>query len=410
MMDFSRFISDFPNLKRKINGKRLVYLDSTASTLKPQAVIDAVSNYYSKYSVNIFRGLYKLSEEATNKYEEAREKTAQFINAKSSSEIIFVRNATEALNLIAYSWGRKFITNASEMISTVMEHHANLVTWQQLALEKDAIVRFIDINSEGIISIKSIVDMVNSKTKLLAITLVSNVLGTINPVKEIISQVKKKNPGIIVIVDGAQAVPHMKVDVSDLGCDFLAFSGHKMLAPTGIGVLWGKLPLLEEMSPYQLGGDMIKEVYLEKTTFQKSPHKFEAGTPHIAGAIGLGAAMDYLTDIGMENIREHEIELTSYAMERMENIEGVTIHGPNIAQNRGGVLAFSLKNIHSHDVAQVLDDDNICVRSGHHCAMPLHTRLKIAASTRASFYIYNTKRDIDALIAGLIRVKEIFKV
>lgn len=409
MTDFSRLIADFPNLKRKINGKRLIYLDSTASTLKPQAVIDVVTGYYSNYSVNIFRGLYKLSEEATQKYEEAREKTARFINAKSSSEVIFVRNATEALNLVAHSWGRKFITAGTEMISTVMEHHANLVTWQQLAKDAEAIVKFADIDSEGKIETKSIVDMVNSKTKLLAITLVSNVLGTINPVKEMISQVKEKNPGIIVVVDGAQAVPHMKVDVQDLGCDFFAFSGHKMLAPTGIGVLWGKLPLLEEMNPYQLGGDMIKEVYLEKTTFQSPPHKFEAGTPHIAGAIGLGAAIDYLNDIGMENIRQHEIELTSYAMEKMKNIGGITIFGPLESENRGGVIAFSLKNVHSHDVAQVLDDDNICVRSGHHCAMPLHTRLKIAASTRASFYIYNTRQDIDALIAGLLRVKGIFK-
>lgn len=409
MTDFKHLIADFPNLKRIINGKRLVYLDSTASTIKPQAVIDAVTGYYSNYSVNIFRGLYKLSEEATNKYEEAREKAAKFINAKFSSEVIFVRNATEALNLIAHSWGRKNIDEESEMISTVMEHHANLVTWQQLALEKSAKIKYADIDSAGMISVNSITDMINSKTKLLAITLVSNVLGTINPVKEMIAEVKNKNPGIIVVVDGAQAVPHMKVDMQDLGCDFLAFSGHKMLGPTGIGVLWGKLPLLEDMNPYQLGGDMIKEVFLEKTTYQKPPHKFEAGTPHIAGAIGLGAAIDYLNDIGMENIREHEIELTSYAIEKMRNIEGITIHGPSDAKNRGGVLAFSLRNVHSHDVAQVLDDDNICVRSGHHCAMPLHTRLKIAASTRASFYVYNTKEDIDALITGLLRVKEIFK-
>lgn len=409
MFDFSTVKKDFPNLNRLINGKRIVYLDSTASTLKPQTVIDAVNEYYSRYSVNVFRGLYKLSEEATARYEEARGKTAKFINANSTDEVVFVRNATEAVNLVASTWGRMNINDQDEILSTIMEHHANIVPWQQLAQENGAQINYLDISQDGKFDIKQIEKSVNINTKLLVITQYSNVLGTINPIKEIIIEVKKRNSKIKVLVDGAQSVPHMKVSVKDLGCDFLVFSGHKMLGPTGIGVLWGKYNLLDDMPPFQMGGDMIKEVYIDHTVFKKPPHKFEAGTPHISGAIGLGAAIDYLEKIGMENIRNHEKGLTDYALTKMKLISGLKILGPDQAKDRGGIIAFTMDKCHPHDIAQILDDDNICVRSGHHCAMPLHTRLKLNASCRASFYLYNTKEDVDMLIAGLYKVQKIFR-
>jgi cysteine desulfurase/selenocysteine lyase len=292
-----------------------------------------------------------------------------------------------------------------------MEHHANLVTWQQLALETGAMIKYLDINEEGKLpKPKTISHQLSAKSKLLAITHVSNVLGTINPIKEIIKEVKRINPKCLVLVDGAQATPHMKVDVGDLGCDFYAFSGHKMLGPMGIGVLWGRYELLDQMLPFQLGGEMIREVYLEKTVFAEPPAKFEAGTPNVAGAIGLGAAIDYLEKIGMDNVRIHEEELTAYALSRFNDVNHLTIYGPREAQDRGGVIAFNIKGIHAHDLAQVLDEDNICIRSGHHCAMPLHTRLGISASARASFYIYNSENDIDQLVEGIKKAKKIFKV
>lgn len=424
MFDISKIRKDFPIFKRLINKKPIVFLDSTASSLKPQKVLDAINEYYTKYSVNIFRGVYKLSEEATSKYEEAREKVAKFINCQNPAEIIFVRNATEALNLVAHSWGKINIDQNCEIISTVMEHHANIVPWQELVKETRATLKYVDFSSrgrpasgwdeDGFLDLKKLSQLITPKSKLLALTYVSNVLGTINPVKKIIAMVKSLNPHIIVVVDAAQAVPHMKVDVADLGCDFLAFSGHKMLGPTGIGVLWGKYDLLEKMPPYQTGGEMIKEVTLEKSLFKEAPLKFEAGTPHIAGAIGLGAACEYLDSLGMENVREHDRQLTEYALSELGKLSNLSIYGPQKADDRGGIIAFNLftknKLIHPHDVAQILDRENIYIRSGHHCAMPLHRRLGIPASCRASFYIYNTKEDIDKLIEGIEKVRKIFKL
>lgn len=408
MFDAQKIKSDFPLFRRQIRGKPIVYLDSTASSLKPQKVLDAINEYYTQYSVNIFRGVYTLSEEATIQYEKVREKVAAFIGAKNSSEIIFVRNATEAINLVMSSWGRKNIDEKSEIVATRMEHHANIVVWQELAKEKGAKLSFIPFDTEGYLDLSQIEKLITKKTKLLALTSVSNVLGTINPVKEIIKKAKKINPEIKVLVDGAQTVPHMEVNMEDLGCDFFAFSGHKMLGPTGIGVLWGKYDLLDAIPPYQFGGEMIQAVYLEKTTFKNPPYKFEAGTPHIAGVIGLGAAIDYISQLGMKNVRLHEKELVEYGIAKLQEVERVTIYGPLNSEKKAGIIAFTVKGIHAHDVAQVLNNDNICIRSGHHCAMPLHLVLKLTATCRASFYIYNTKEDIDILIKGLLTVQKLF--
>lgn len=411
MLDTKKIREDFPILKRKINGKPIIYLDSGASSLKPKQVILEMNKYYENYGVNIFRGIYKLSQEATEEYEKARKKVADFIGSKDAREVIFVRNATEAINLMAYAWGRININEKSEIISTVMEHHANLVTWQQLALENGVGIKYLEIDENGKLpEPRQIALEISPATKLLAITQVSNVLGTINPIKQIVAEIKKMNPNCLVLVDGAQAVPHMKVDVQDLGCDFYVFSGHKMLGPMGIGVLWGKYELLDQMVPFQFGGEMIKEVFLEKSIFAQPPLKFEAGTPNVAGAIGLGAAIDYLEKIGLEKITEHEKELTTYALKKFNDLNHLTFYGPKKVQDRGGIIAFNIKGIHSHDLAQVLDEDNICIRSGHHCAMPLHTRLEIPASARASFYLYNTREEIDQLIEGIEKAKRIFKV
>jgi cysteine desulfurase / selenocysteine lyase len=410
MHKYKNIREDFLILKRNINSKPIVYLDSTASTLKPQTVIDKIQEYYTKYSVNIFRGVYSLSEEATGEYEKAREKVATFIGCPDPREIIFVRNATEALNLVMQTLGRQIIDVDSEILTTLMEHHANFVTWQVLAKEKKAKIIYIDFNSDYTFDINKMIGAVNEKTKIVAFTHVSNVLGTINPVKQIVAAIKKKNPKVIIIIDGAQAVPHMKVDVADLGCDFYVFSGHKMLGPTGIGVLWGKYALLDSMPPYQFGGEMIKDVGIEGTVYQKPPFKFEAGTPHIAGVIGLGAAVDYLTDIGMEQVRQHEKEMTKYALEKLASLNYVTVYGPTDAQIKGGVIAFTMKDVHPHDVASILDRTNICIRTGHHCAMPLHKRLQLGATCRASFYIYNTKEEVDILVEELEKVAKLFKV
>ncbi len=410
MLDTQKIRSDFPILKRKINGKLLIYLDSTASSLKPQPVIEAMDEYYTKFGVNIFRGLYKLSQEATEAYEEARRKVASFIGAKNE-EVIFVRNTTEAVNLVAFSWGMANLDKKSEIICTVMEHHSNFIPWQQLAKNKGALIKYLDIDSEGKLpEVEEIKKEISDKTKLIALTHVSNVLGTINPIREISRAVKKINPNCLVFVDAAQSVPHLSVDVSSLGCDFLAFSGHKMLGPVGIGVLWGKKELLDKMPPYQYGGEMISEVGFEQTTFAESPAKFEAGTPNIAGAIGLGAAVSYLEKIGMENVREHEQFLAAYALKQLGQVSNLTIYGPKKAEERGGVIAFNVLGIHPHDLAQILDEDNLCLRSGQHCAMPLHQRLGISASCRVSFYVYNTREEIDQLIKGIKKAQKIFKV
>ena len=356
-----------------------------------------MNEYYTKYSANIFRGIYTLSEEATTEYEQVREKVARFIRASSSDEIAFTRNTTDSINLVAAGIG-KTLEKDDEVVVSIAEHHSNFVPWQQRALRKG--FTFKVWNGED-----SLDTIVTRKTKVLAITAVSNVLGLINPISQISQIVKRINPNCLVLVDAAQAAPHIPIDIQKWGADFVAFSSHKMLGPTGVGVLWGKMELLEELKPYQYGGEMIEEVHIDKTIFKKPPHKFEAGTPNIAGVIGLGAAIDYLENLGMAAVRKHEVEITSYALKLLKERKYLTIYGP---ENRGGVIAFTMKGVHAHDIAQILDEDNICIRAGNHCAMPLHEYLKLPATARASFYIYTTKEDIDMLILGLEKVKWIF--
>lgn len=400
--------SYFPIYK---NNPKLIYLDSTATSLKPQIVIDKIVEYYSQYSANVKRGIYEIAEKATFEYENARKIVADFINAKSD-EIIFTRGTTESLNLLAYSLGRQIIGKNDEVLTTIMEHHSNFVPWQQLCLENEAVFKILDIDEKGnlIADFNTLSKFVNKKTRIATLTYVSNMLGTINPVKRIIKDLKKINKEIIVILDCAQAVPHMKVDVSDLGCDFIVFSGHKMLGPTGIGVLWGKKNLLEMTYPFQFGGEMINEVKIEKSTFAQVPEKFEAGTPPIAQAIGLGEAIKFIEKIGINKIDEQEKKLTEYSVKYLTEVfrNDIDIYGPKDINNRGGIISFNIKNIHPHDLASILNEDNIAVRAGHHCAMPLHTRLGISSSCRVSLYIYNTKEDIDNLIKSLKRAEKLF--
>jgi len=398
---------DFPILKRRIHNKKIVYLDSAATSLKPQSVVDALNDYYTHCTANVFRGIYSLSEEATAKFEGARALVAQFIHAQTD-EIVFTRNTSESLNLLAYSWGEKHITKNDKIVSTLMEHHSNFVTWQQLALRKKSRFIVVPIKQTGEIEVDKLNKYITPDTKVFAFTAVSNMLGTINPVIDIVKAVRKISPSCLIVVDAAQAVPHMPVDVEKWGADFVAFSSHKMLGPTGVGVLWGKKTLLESMDPFLYGGDMIREVHVDHTVFNTVPHKFEAGTPHIAGVIGLGAAVSYLAHLGMENVRAHELAITTYALESLKSLDGVIVYGPKDARKRGGVVAFSLKGVHPHDIAQVLDEDNVCVRSGHHCAMPVHDFFHIPASARMSFSVYTSKDDIDALIEGLRKAKKRF--
>ncbi len=390
--------SDFPQLKRKINGKRLVYLDSSATSLKPRQVISKETEYYEMYCANVFRGIYRTSEEATEEFENARTKVAVFIGAKESAEVIFTRNASESINLVASS-----MKKTDEVVTTIMEHHSNFVPWQQLAD-----LKILKLEDDGRLDLKDLEKLITRKTKVLAMTAVSNVLGTINPIRLISRIAKRINPSCLIVVDAAQAVPHMKINVRDWGADFVAFSSHKMLGPTGVGVLWGKREVLEQLSPYQYGGDMIKEVHIEKTVFADLPHRFEAGTPHIAGVIGLGAAVDYLEELGMNSVRSHEIEITDYALKALATVKGVDVYGPVNAEGRGGVIAFTMKGTHAHDIAQLLDSDVCSSDLGHHCAMPLHEYLHIPATARASFYAYTTKEDVDALIVGLEKIRKIF--
>lgn len=407
MISTSKIKQDFPIFK---HNPDLVYLDSAATSLKPQSVIDKLVEYYEKYPANIKRGIYKISEKATEEYEQTRKIVADFINADNHAEIIFTRSTTESLNLVAYSLGREIVGKGDEVVTTVMEHHSNFVPWQQLAFENGADFKVIDIDENGELGVRSkgLGEIITKKTKILALSYVSNVLGTINPVKEIAAAAKKINPEIIVIVDAAQAIPHMKVDAKELGADFIAFSGHKMLGPTGVGVLWGKKYLLDEMFPFQFGGEMIREVKIEETTFADPPEKFEAGTPSIADVIALKEAIKYLKNIGIENIEKHENSLVNYLTEILEKEfkEKINVYGP---RERAGIVAFNINNIHPHDIAAILDEDNIAVRAGHHCAMPLHKRLKISASCRFSFYIYNNKEDIDKLINSLKKAVNILE-
>jgi cysteine desulfurase/selenocysteine lyase len=408
MMNAKKIRKDFPIFTRKINGKPIIYLDSSATALKPQCVIDAVNTYYNRCTANVFRGIYTLSEEATKGYEKARADVAAFIRAKTK-EVVFTRNTSESLNLIAYSWLPDHVKPNDEVITTIMEHHSNFVPWQQMRKTLGYKFTVWNLTPDGTLDLHDLEKMVTKKTKLVTLTAVSNVLGTINPIKKVTGMVKTLNPGCMVVVDAAQAVPHMPVDVEDWGADAIAFSSHKMLGPSGMGALWMKKEILDAMKPFLYGGDMIKEVHEQETVFNDIPHKFEAGTPYIEGAMGFGAAVGYLKKIGMKHVRSHEKELTAYAYERLSSIGGITIYGPKNIECHAGVLAFQMKGIHPHDVAQVLDEDNICVRVGFHCAMPLHEYLGIGATVRASFNIYNDKEDIDALVEGLRKVKKMFK-
>jgi len=396
MINVTKIKKDFPIFTF---NPELIYLDSTATSLKPQLVIDKLNTYYQEYSANIYRGIYDISEKATEEFEKTREAVASFIHSYLSDEIIFTRNTTESINLIMYTLGDKIISKNDEIAVSIMEHHSNFVPWQVLAQRKSATLSIIDIDNNG--QLVDISKTVTKKTKILSLTYISNVLGTINPIKKIIQQAKQINPEIIVIIDAAQAVPHIKVDVQDLNCDFLVFSSHKMLGPTGVGVLWGRKELLEHMNPFLYGGEMIETVSTKQTTYKTAPQKFEAGTPHIAGIIALREAIEYINAIGLKHIYLHEQTLVNYAIHFLEDSfkKKIQIFGPR--EMRSGIISFTLDKIHPHDIAQLLNDDHIAVRAGNHCAMPLHTRLHITASIRASFYLYNTTHDIDMLVKSL---------
>lgn len=394
----------FPILHQQVNGHPLVYLDSAASSQKPKAVLDALKHYYEWDNANVHRGVHTLGSRATDGYENARIKVAKFIGAKHTEEIIFTRGTTTALNLVASSYGEANVSEGDEIVITQMEHHSNLIPWQQLALRKKATLKYIPMQPDGHIELDDVKATITDKTKIVAIAYVSNVLGVVNPVKEI-AQIAHSH-GAVIVVDGAQSTPHMKIDVQDLDCDFYALSGHKMCAPTGIGALYGKKQLLEVMEPIEFGGEMIDDVGLYESTWKELPGKFEGGTPIIAGAIGLGAAIDFLGSVGMDAIQEHEKHLANYAMDALSKIEGVTLYGPR--EREVGVITFNLLDVHPHDVATVLDTKGVAIRAGHHCCQPLMRWLEASATARASFYLYNTEKDIDSLVEALIQTKEYF--
>lgn len=407
MFDVEKVRADFPILTREVHpGVQLVYLDSAASSQKPRQVVEAMNDYYRQSHSNVHRGIHQLSEEATFGFEGARVKIARFINAPDSDQVIYVRNATEGINLIAYSWGRQNISAGDEILLTEMEHHSNLVPWQVLAKEKGATIRYLPFNDEGVLDLDLLPQLLTERTKVFSFTAMSNVFGTITPTKTLVQAAH--SVGAIAVVDGAQSVPHLPTDVQDLDCDFLVFSAHKMCGPTGIGVLYGRRSLLESMPPFLGGGDMIRRVTLEGSSWNDLPWKFEAGTPSIAEAIGLGAAIDYLDDLGMDEVHKHEQFIVNYALEALSEISGVRLLGPGASQ-RGGVAAFTLAKIHPHDIAQILDEDGVAIRAGHHCAMPLHQKLQISASARASFYVHTTTDEVDKLVEGLSRTKRIFR-
>lgn len=403
-MNTSEIRKLFPILHQEVNGHPLVYLDSAATSQKPVSVIEAVKHYYEWDNANVHRGVHTLGSRATDAYEGAREKVAKFVNAASAQEIIFTRGTTTALNLVASSYARSVCGEGDEIVLTPMEHHSNLIPWQQAAKATGAVLKYIPLQPDGSIRLEDVEQTVTEKTKVVAITYVSNVLGVINPIKEIAAIAHRK--GAKIVVDGAQSTPHLKIDVQELDCDFYTMSGHKMCAPTGIGALYGKKALLEQMEPIEFGGEMIDHVDLYNSTWKELPWKFEGGTPIIAGAVGLGAAIDFLESIGMDNIFRHEQQLTAYAIERMSTIEDLTIYGPR--SNRAGTVTFNLGDVHPHDVATVLDSEGVAVRAGHHCCQPLMRWLEVSATARASFYLYNTEEDIDRLVASLIKTKEYF--
>ena len=407
--DTNKIRHDFPILSRLVNGKPLVYLDSAATSQKPKQVIEELTRFYDEYNANVHRGVYQISEEATTVYEKARAKIARLINASSPNEIVFVRGTTEAINLVAQSWGRENIGLGDGIVLTEMEHHSNIVPWQLLARQKGAHLKYVGITDDGFLVHEDFRQHLESgNVKLVAMTHVSNVLGTINPIRDYIREAHKS--GSRVLIDAAQSAPHMPVDVQDLDCDFLAFSGHKMCGPTGIGVLYAKKSILEGMPPYHGGGEMIKEVHLYESTWRDPPYRFEAGTTNIAGAIGLGRAVDYLSELGLRKIQSRERGLTEYAHERLGKVKGMEMYGPENPEAKAGVISFNLGDIHSHDLASLLDEDGIAVRSGHHCAQPLMERLRVSSTTRASMYIYNTEEEIDRLEESLERAGRVFKV
>jgi cysteine desulfurase/selenocysteine lyase len=404
--DLTRIRKDFPILQREVRpGVPLVYLDSTATAQKPLAVLDAMEAYYRFSNANIHRGVHTLAEEATTLYEQAREKIARFIHAPSPRQLIYTRNTTESINLVAHTWARASLKSGDLIILTEMEHHSNLVPWHMLAAERNLRLEFIPVTAEGLLDLAEYQKLLEQGPRLVSFTQMSNVLGTINPAKEMIRLAHQA--GALTLLDGAQSVPHFAVDVQEMDVDFLAFSAHKLCGPTGIGALYGKTTLLEAMPPFLGGGDMIREVHLRSFKPNALPYKFEAGTPAIAEAVGFGAACDYLTGIGMAAIAAHEHEITAYALERLEEIPGVKVFGPGI-KDKGGVAAFTLEGVHPHDVAQILDQDGVAVRAGHHCAQPLHEKFNIPATSRASFYLYSTREEVDRLVEGIYKVKKYF--
>jgi len=407
MINLEKIRKDFPILNEKVNGKGLVYLDNAATSQKPKEVIDSLVNYYEKYNSNVHRGVHTLSIKATDEFEKSRIKIQKFINAKSSNEIIFTRNASESLNLIAYSWGKDNISPGDEIYITPFEHHSNIVPWQILCKEKKAILKYLPLNNNGDIDINKFKNDISKKTKLVSVTHMSNVLGTVLPLDEIIDLAKKNNA--VTVVDACQSVPHMPVDVQNIDSDFLCFSGHKMLGPTGIGVLHGKEEMLNQMTPFLYGGDMISEVTYEDSKWNELPYKFEAGTPNIADSIALGVACEYLEKVGMENIWSHEMELGEYTVDQISKLDKFNILGNKSKELRGGVVSFIHEDIHPHDIGSLLDGYGIAIRTGHHCAMPLVRSYGVVAASRASFYLYNNKEEVDKLVEGLKLVEEYFK-
>ncbi|MPZ69611.1 MAG: SufS family cysteine desulfurase [Actinobacteria bacterium] len=401
-MDVQRIKKDFPILETLANGKRLVYLDSAVTSQKPRAVIDRMVRFYEEENANVHRGIYELGEKATAAYEGARDSVARFIGARSSRSIVFTRGTTESINLVRFTWARANIHEGDEILVTEMEHHSNLIPWQMLVTETGAVLKHLPIDDDGKLRIDLLGEYLTDKTKLVGMNLMSNVLGTINPVRTVADAAHAV--GARILVDAAQAAPHLAFDVNELDCDFLAFSGHKMCGPTGVGILYGREDLLEEMPPFQGGGEMIREVWADHATWAEVPQKFEAGTPNVAQAVGLGAAIEYLEEIGMDAVREHEMQITKYALDRISSM-GATIYGPKDVHERGGVIAFNLDEVHPHDMATIVDQEGLCIRAGHHCAQPLMRKLGVPATARASFYIYNTEEDVDALIDALEKSK-----
>lgn len=404
MYDTKEIRKDFPILSREVNGKPLVYLDNAATSQKPRRVLDKLTEYYELHNANPHRGVHRLAEEATMMFEEAREKVADFIGADDSRSVIFTRGTTESINLVAYAWGRRNLREGDEVVLTESEHHSNLVPWQLAARDTGAKLRFIPIRDDGTLDMDEAEKLIGDRTKIVSAIHASNVLGTVNPVEKLAEVAHANNA--LMLVDGAQSGPHLPVDVASLGCDFFAASGHKMLGPTGVGFLWGRPEILDSMEPFLGGGDMIREVKLESSTWNDLPHKFEAGTMNVAQVVGLGAAVDYLTELGMDNVREHERKLGEYAYRRFSEMDDATVYGPE--KDRTGVVSFSLPDIHPHDISQLLDEEGVAIRSGHHCCQPLMRRLGVAATARASFYLYNTEEEVDVFIEAINKAREFF--